>query len=44
MGPITAKTIVNAGLKVDVMPQEHTIDAMVREIISYYSDRNTSIT
>jgi uroporphyrinogen III methyltransferase/synthase len=44
IGPITAKTIVNAGLKVDVMPQEHTIDAMVREIISYYSDRNTSIT
>ncbi len=33
IGPITAKAIEKAGLKVDIMPEEATVDAMVREII-----------
>ncbi len=33
IGPVTAKAIEKAGLKVDIMPEESTIEAMVREII-----------
>lgn len=41
IGPITAKTIANSGLKVDIQPEKYTIESMVREIIEYYSDQNT---
>lgn len=41
IGPITAKTFANSGLKVDVQPEKYTIESMVREIIEYYSDQNT---
>lgn len=37
IGPITAKTVTDNGLVVDVQPEEHTIRAMVKEIVSYYS-------
>jgi uroporphyrinogen III methyltransferase/synthase len=33
IGPVTAKAIEKAGLKVDIMPKESTIEAMVQEII-----------
>jgi uroporphyrinogen III methyltransferase/synthase len=33
IGPVTAKAIENAGLKVDIMPKESTIEALVSEII-----------
>lgn len=33
IGPVTAKAIEKAGLKVDIMPKESTIEAMVEEII-----------
>jgi len=33
IGPVTARAIEKAGLKVDIMPGEATIEAMVREII-----------
>ncbi|MCL4476235.1 MAG: uroporphyrinogen-III C-methyltransferase [Nitrospirae bacterium] len=33
IGPVTAKAIEKAGLKVDIMPRESTIEAMVEEII-----------
>lgn len=33
IGPVTAKAIENAGLKVTIMPKEATIKAMVNEII-----------
>jgi uroporphyrinogen III methyltransferase/synthase len=33
IGPVTAKAIEKAGLKVDIMPKEATIEAMVDEII-----------
>jgi uroporphyrinogen III methyltransferase/synthase len=33
IGPVTAKAVENAGLHVDIMPKEATIEAMVEEII-----------
>ncbi len=33
IGPVTAKAIEKAGLRVDIMPKESTIEAMVEEII-----------
>ncbi len=33
IGPVTAKAVEKAGLKVDIMPEESTIEAMVEEII-----------
>ena len=32
IGPVTAKSIERAGLKVDIMPEESTVEAMVEEI------------
>jgi len=34
IGPVTAKAVQKAGMKVDIMPREATIEAMVQEIIS----------
>ncbi len=36
IGPITAKTVTDNGLTVDVQPEEHTIPEMIRTIIDYY--------
>lgn len=36
IGPITAKTITDSGLAVEVMPEEYTISAMVAAITEYY--------
>jgi uroporphyrinogen III methyltransferase/synthase len=33
IGPITAKTVTDSGLQVDVMPKEHTIAAMIEAIV-----------
>lgn len=33
IGPVTAKAVESAGLKVHIMPQKATVDAMVQEII-----------
>ncbi len=35
IGPVTAKAVERAGLKVSMMPKEATIDAMVNEIIKW---------
>jgi uroporphyrinogen III methyltransferase/synthase len=35
IGPVTAKAIEKAGLKVDIMPKEATIEALVEEIINW---------
>ncbi|OGW37360.1 MAG: uroporphyrinogen-III C-methyltransferase [Nitrospirae bacterium RBG_13_39_12] len=35
IGPVTAKAVENAGLHVDIIPKEATIDAMVEEIIKW---------
>jgi len=36
IGPITAKTIEDLGLKVDIMPDEATIPSLIKEIESYF--------
>jgi len=39
IGPITAKTVVENGLQVDIQPDTYTIPAMVASIVSYYTSR-----
>lgn len=39
IGPVTAKAIVKAGLKVDIMPKQATIEALVKEIIKWVTMR-----
>jgi uroporphyrinogen III methyltransferase/synthase len=39
IGPVTAKAVEKAGLKVSIMPQEATVDAMVKEIINRVSKK-----
>lgn len=36
IGPITAKTVTDNGLTVDVQPEEHTIPEMIEAIVQYY--------
>lgn len=37
IGPITAKTVTDNGLKVDVQPESHTIDEMITAVVDYYA-------
>jgi uroporphyrinogen III methyltransferase/synthase len=37
IGPITAKTVTDNGLEVDVQPEEYTISDMVTSVVDYYS-------
>jgi uroporphyrinogen III methyltransferase/synthase len=37
IGPITAETAEHAGLKVDIMPDQYTVPALVESILQYYS-------
>jgi len=37
IGPITAKTAQENGLKVSITPEEYTIESLTRAIINYYS-------
>jgi uroporphyrinogen III methyltransferase/synthase len=39
IGPVTAKAVEKAGLKVSIMPEEATVDAMVKEIINRVSKK-----
>jgi uroporphyrinogen III methyltransferase/synthase len=39
IGPVTARAVEKAGLKVDIMPKEATIEAMVEEIIKRKAKR-----
>lgn len=39
IGPVTAKAVEKAGLKVSIMPEEATIDAMVNKIIDWSAGR-----
>ena len=36
IGPITAKTVTDNGLQVDIMPEEYTIDAFTHSITEYF--------
>jgi uroporphyrinogen III methyltransferase/synthase len=40
IGPVTAKAIEKAGLHVDIMPKEATIEAMVEKIIQWINRKN----
>lgn len=37
IGPITAKTVTDNGLQVDVQPEEYTIAGLIKAIVEYYS-------
>ena len=37
IGPITAKTVTDNGLKVDVQPEAYTIPDLVQEIVGHYA-------
>ncbi len=37
IGPITAKTVLDNGLTVDIQPEEYTISSMVDAIVNHYS-------
>jgi uroporphyrinogen III methyltransferase/synthase len=39
IGPVTAKAVEKAGLKVDIMPREATIEALVKDIIKWATKR-----
>jgi uroporphyrinogen III methyltransferase/synthase len=40
IGPVTAKAVEKAGLKVSIMPEEATIDAMIKSIIEWSAGSN----
>lgn len=40
IGPVTAKAVEKAGLKVSIMPEEATVEAMVNEIIRSTTDHS----
>lgn len=42
IGPITAKTVTDNGLEVDIMPEEHTIEAMATAIVDHFSTSGKS--
>ncbi len=44
IGPITANTAEELGLKVDIMPTQYTIDALVQAIADYFIQGQTGIT
>jgi uroporphyrinogen III methyltransferase/synthase len=39
IGPVTAKAVEKAGLTVHIMPKEATVDAMVKEIINWVTQK-----
>jgi uroporphyrinogen III methyltransferase/synthase len=39
IGPVTAKAVEKAGLKVAIMPEEATVDAMIEEIKKWAEKR-----
>jgi uroporphyrinogen III methyltransferase/synthase len=43
IGPVTAKAVEKAGLKVDIMPREATIEALVEEIIIWAMKRGKEL-
>ncbi len=40
IGPVTAKTVTDNGLQVDIQPESYTIPDLVHAIVEYYSDLN----
>ncbi len=42
IGPITAKTVTDNGLKVDFQPEEYTINALTRAIVDGFKETDTA--
>lgn len=42
IGPVTAKAVEKSGLKVHIMPGEATVEAMVKEIINWVTNKDRS--
>ena len=40
IGPVTARAVEKAGLSVNIMPEQATIEAMVQEIIEWVKDKS----
>ncbi|MEK7712613.1 MAG: uroporphyrinogen-III C-methyltransferase [Nitrospirota bacterium] len=43
IGPVTARAVEKAGLKVEIMPETATIEAMVEEIMKWAAKRQTEV-
>ena len=43
IGPVTAKAVEKAGLHVDIMPKEATIDSMVEKIIKWAGEKDKRV-
>jgi uroporphyrinogen III methyltransferase/synthase len=43
IGPVTAKAVEKAGLKVEIMPETATIEAMVEDIIKWAAKRQAAV-
>ena len=39
IGPVTAKTAEEYGMKIDIMPKEYTIPALVEAMVEYYKKK-----
>ncbi len=42
IGPITAKTAIKKGLRIDIQPETYTIAALVAAIVDYYGEQSAS--
>lgn len=42
IGPITAEKAKELGIETDIMPDEYTIEGMIREIVRYYKEQKKS--
>ncbi|HEB02129.1 MAG TPA: hypothetical protein ENI12_02740, partial [Nitrospirae bacterium] len=43
MGPVTKKAVEDAGLKVDIMPERATMEALADEIIMWAEDGKATL-
>lgn len=42
IGPVTAESAREVGLRVDVMPDEHTLDGLINALLAFYSSEKES--
>ncbi len=40
IGPVTAKTAEEYGMKIDIMPKEYTIPALVEAMVEYFKGKS----
>jgi len=41
IGPITAQRAAEKGLKVDIVPDEYTVDALTKAIVEFYEHQRS---